>query len=113
MPEQIIGIFIGLLFVFILLLIAAANIKIVPQATVFVIERLGTYYATWETGLHFKVPFFDRIAKKVSIKEQVVDFKPQPVRYGRFLSDNRRQAFHLRCGAPAFRYRKPDRNHPS
>ena len=71
MPEQIIGIFIGLLFVFILLLIAAANIKIVPQATVFVIERLGTYYATWETGLHFKVPFFDRIAKKVSIKEQV------------------------------------------
>lgn len=79
MPEQIIGIFIGLLFVFILLLIAAANIKIVPQATVFVIERLGTYYATWETGLHFKVPFFDRIAKKVSIKEQVVDFKPQPV----------------------------------
>ena len=46
MPEQIIGIFIGLLFVFILLLIAAANIKIVPQATVFVIERLGTYYAT-------------------------------------------------------------------
>ena len=77
--EQIIGILIGLLFVFILLLIAAANIKIVPQATVFVIERLGTYYATWETGLHFKVPFFDRIAKKVSIKEQVVDFKPQPV----------------------------------
>ena len=79
MAEQIIGILIGLLFVFILLLIAAANIKIVPQATVFVIERLGTYYATWETGLHFKVPFFDRIAKKVSIKEQVVDFKPQPV----------------------------------
>ena len=79
MPEQIIGILIGLLFLFILLLIAAANIKIVPQATVFVIERLGTYYATWETGLHFKVPFFDRIAKRVSIKEQVVDFKPQPV----------------------------------
>ncbi len=77
--EQFGGLLIGLLFVFILLLIAAANIKIVPQATVFVIERLGTYYATWETGLHFKAPFFDRIAKKVSIKEQVVDFKPQPV----------------------------------
>lgn len=77
--EQFGGLLIGLLFVFILLLIAAANIKIVPQATVFVIERLGTYYATWETGLHFKVPFFDRIAKRVSIKEQVVDFKPQPV----------------------------------
>ena len=77
--EQFGGLIIGLLFVFILLIIAAANIKIVPQATVYVIERLGTYYATWETGLHFKVPFFDRISKKVSIKEQVVDFKPQPV----------------------------------
>ena len=77
--EQFSGLIIGLLFVFILLIIAAANIKIVPQATVYVIERLGTYYATWETGLHFKVPFFDRISKKVSIKEQVVDFKPQPV----------------------------------
>ena len=76
--EQFGGLIIGLLFVFILLIIAAANIKIVPQATVYVIERLGTYYATWETGLHFKVPFFDRISKKVSIKEQVVDFKPQP-----------------------------------
>ena len=77
--EQFGGLIIGLLFVFILLIIAAANIKIVPQATVYVIERLGTYYATWETGLHFKVPFFDRISKKVSIKEQVVDFNPQPV----------------------------------
>ena len=77
--EQFGGLIIGLLFVFILLIIAAANIKIVPQATVYVIERLGTYYATWETGLHFKVPFFDRISKKVSIKEQVVDSKPQPV----------------------------------
>ena len=77
--EQFGGLIIGLLFVFILLIIAAANIKIVPQAIVYVIERLGTYYATWETGLHFKVPFFDRISKKVSIKEQVVDFKPQPV----------------------------------
>ena len=77
--EQFGGLIIGLLFVFILLIIAAANIKIVPQATVYVIERLGTYYAKWETGLHFKVPFFDRISKKVSIKEQVVDFKPQPV----------------------------------
>lgn len=77
--EQFGGFIIGLLFVLILLIIAAANIKIVPQATVYVIERLGTYYATWETGLHFKVPFFDRISKKVSIKEQVVDFKPQPV----------------------------------
>ena len=79
MPFEFTGLIIGLGLVFIVLLILALNIKIVPQATVFVIERLGTYYATWETGLHFKIPFFDRIAKRVSIKEQVVDFKPQPV----------------------------------
>ena len=79
MPFEFTGLIIGLGLIFIVLLILALNIKIVPQATVFVIERLGTYYATWETGLHFKIPFFDRIAKRVSIKEQVVDFKPQPV----------------------------------
>ena len=79
MPFEFTGLIIGLGLIFIVLLILAPNIKIVPQATVFVIERLGTYYATWETGLHFKIPFFDRIAKRVSIKEQVVDFKPQPV----------------------------------
>ncbi len=73
------GLFIGLVILFLFLLTFAVNIKIVPQATVYVIERLGAYYATWETGLHFKIPFFDRISKRVSIKEQVVDFKPQPV----------------------------------
>ena len=61
------------------IIVIVANIKIVPQATVFVVERLGTYYRTWETGLHFKMPFVTRIAKKVSLKEQVVDFRPQPV----------------------------------
>ncbi len=79
MPFEITGLIVGLILFFIILLVLALNVKIVPQATVYVIERLGTYYATWETGLHFKIPFFDRIAKKVSIKEQVVDFKPQPV----------------------------------
>ena len=79
MPFEFTGLIIGLGLVLIVLIILALNVKIVPQATVFVIERLGTYYATWETGLHFKIPFFDRIAKRVSIKEQVVDFKPQPV----------------------------------
>ncbi|MBQ3530504.1 MAG: SPFH/Band 7/PHB domain protein [Oscillospiraceae bacterium] len=79
MPFEFTGLIIGLGLVLIVLIILALNVKIVPQATVYVIERLGTYYATWETGLHFKIPFFDRIAKKVSIKEQVVDFKPQPV----------------------------------
>ena len=51
----------------------------VPQATEFVIERLGTYYTTWETGLHLKVPLVDRVAKRISLKEQVMDFAPQPV----------------------------------
>ena len=55
------------------------NIKIVPQANAYVVERLGAYRVTWGTGLHFKIPFFDRIAKKVSLKEQVIDFPPQPV----------------------------------
>ncbi len=54
-------------------------IKVVPQAHVFVVERLGSFYAEWETGLHVLVPFIDRIAGKVSLKEKVVDFKPQPV----------------------------------
>jgi len=73
------GLVILLLLVLLILIVLVMNIKIVPQATVFVIERLGAYYTTWETGLHFKIPFFDRISKRVSIKEQVVDFKPQPV----------------------------------
>ena len=63
----------------ILLIILIANIKIVPQASVYVVERLGSYHATWGNGLHFKVPFLYRIARKVSLKEQVVDFAPQPV----------------------------------
>ncbi|MBP1557607.1 MAG: peptidase, partial [Oscillospiraceae bacterium] len=77
--DAIIGIVMLLIIIFVVLAIAASNIKIVPQATVYVVERLGAYHATWDTGLHVKIPFFDRIAKRVSIKEQVVDFKPQPV----------------------------------
>ena len=70
-----------ILFILILAILALvlANIRVVPQSKAFVIERLGTYYSTWQTGLHVKVPFIDRIAKVVSLKEQVVDFKPQPV----------------------------------
>ena len=75
--------FIGLIIigiiVFIVLLVVISNIKIVPQAHAYVIERLGAYYATWDTGLHVKIPFLDKISKKVSLKEQVVDFPPQPV----------------------------------
>ena len=68
----------GLIIVALLALIFA-NIKVVPQSKAYVIERLGTYHNTWQTGLHLKIPFVDRIAKKVSLKEQVVDFRPQPV----------------------------------
>lgn len=71
------------LVIIVLVLIAVAifalNIKIVPQSKAFVIERLGAYQATWQTGLHVKIPIFERVAKIVSLKEQVVDFKPQPV----------------------------------
>lgn len=70
-------VFIALIIVIIAIIIA--NIKIVPQSKAYVVERLGAYYATWDTGLHVKIPFIDRIAKQVSLKEQVVDFPPQPV----------------------------------
>ena len=67
------------ILVFLFILIIITNIKVVPQAHAYVIERLGAYYATWATGLHVKIPFIDKISKKVSLKEQVVDFPPQPV----------------------------------
>ena len=62
-----------------LVVILAANVRIVPQASAYVIERLGGYNTTWSVGLRVKVPFLDRVAKKVNLKEQVVDFPPQPV----------------------------------
>ena len=65
--------------VILVLLIAASCVKIVPQAHAAVIERLGGYLATWGVGIHFKAPFIDRIAKRVLLNEQVVDFPPQPV----------------------------------
>ena len=61
------------------LLVAASCIKIVPQAYAIVLERLGAYKTTWNTGIHFKMPFIERVARKVNLKEQVVDFPPQPV----------------------------------
>ena len=68
-----------LVIVVTILLVLVSCIKIVPQAHAMVIERLGGYLTTWSVGLHFKVPFTDRIAKRVILKEQVVDFPPQPV----------------------------------
>ncbi|MBP3376137.1 MAG: SPFH/Band 7/PHB domain protein [Clostridia bacterium] len=74
-PAVIILIVLGV----IALITIIANIHVVPQAKAYVIERLGGYHATWGTGLHFKIPFIDRIAKKINKMEQVADFPPQPV----------------------------------
>ncbi len=63
----------------ILLIIVISNIHVVPQSKAFVIERLGAYHETWKTGLHVKMPFVDRIAKRINLMEQVADFPPQPV----------------------------------
>jgi len=73
-----IWVILGLLFV-LLILVVFSCIKVVPQAKAFVVERLGAYQETWDTGIHFKMPFIDRVAKRVNMKEQVVDFPPQPV----------------------------------
>lgn len=70
---------IPILLIVIIILLIVTNIRIVPQAHSFVIERLGAYQKTWEVGLHFKVPLIDRVANRVSLKERVVDFPPQPV----------------------------------
>ena len=72
------SIFLVVLVIFAIVIITSW-IKIVPQSEAYVVERLGTYRATFETGLHFLLPMLDRVAKKVNLKEQVVDFKPQPV----------------------------------
>jgi regulator of protease activity HflC (stomatin/prohibitin superfamily) len=71
--------FVVLVLIVIIILLLVSCIKIVPQANAYVIERLGGYQATWGVGLHFKVPIIDRVAKRVRLKEQVVDFAPQPV----------------------------------
>ncbi|MBQ2963730.1 MAG: SPFH/Band 7/PHB domain protein [Clostridia bacterium] len=73
LPYIILGLFI------LAIVIVALNIKIVPQSKAYVLERLGAYQTTWQTGIHFKIPLFERVAKMVSLKEQVVDFPPQPV----------------------------------
>ena len=73
------GPFIIIGIVAVLLVILIANIQIVPQARAYVVERLGAYNATWHTGIHWKIPFIERVAKKVSLMEQVADFQPQAV----------------------------------
>ena len=73
------GIILIVILAALLLLILASCVKIAPQAQAFIVERLGGYQGTWEVGMHFKTPFVDRVAKRVNLKEQVVDFDPQPV----------------------------------
>lgn len=73
------GIIVLLVVIVLVLWILASCIRIVPQAYAVVLERLGAYKATWGTGIHFKVPFIERVARRVNLKEQVVDFPPQPV----------------------------------
>ncbi len=73
------GPILAIIFGIIVVAVLVANVKIVPQAQVYVLERLGAYYTTWEKGIHFKIPIIDKIAKKISLKEQVMDFAPQPV----------------------------------
>ncbi|MCI1964888.1 MAG: SPFH/Band 7/PHB domain protein [Oscillospiraceae bacterium] len=75
MGSYIVGVIVILLIVILLI----TNIKVVPQAHAYVLERLGAFHVTWNTGLHVKVPFIDKVAKRVSLKEQVIDFPPQPV----------------------------------
>ena len=73
------GVIVFVVLTLVIAVVLISNIKIVPQAYAYVMERLGTYAGTWHTGPHFMIPFIDRISKRVSLKEQVLDFPPQPV----------------------------------
>ena len=76
---EYVGIGIVIFLILLAIIVIVSNVKIVPQSRAYVVERLGAYRVTWQTGIHFKIPFFERIARNVSLKEQVVDFPPQPV----------------------------------
>ena len=80
MPITSIFNYIGVIVLVVLVLIlVVSNIHVVQQSRAYVVERLGAYSATWNVGLHLKIPFIERVVKKVSLKEQVADFDPQPV----------------------------------
>lgn len=79
MLEEYVGLIVGVAIGIIVLILILTNIRIVPQAKAYVIERLGAYHTTWQVGLHVKIPIIDRIASVVSLKEDFLDFKPQPV----------------------------------
>ena len=96
------GLIIFMVLLVVVLMVLASCVRIVPQAQALVVERLGAYMGTWSVGVHVMMPFIDRVAKRVILKEQVVDFAPQPVitkdnvtmrdRYGCVLSDHRSEA---------------------
>lgn len=73
------GFIVFIIFIIVVIMVISSTIRIVPQAHAYVVERLGAYQGTWSVGLHVKVPFIDRVARRVNLKEQVVDFPPQPV----------------------------------
>ena len=76
---SIVGTIFGIIIILFVIYVVLSCVRIVPQAQAYVIERLGAYNGTWSVGLHFKIPFIDRVARRVLLKEQVVDFAPQPV----------------------------------
>jgi regulator of protease activity HflC (stomatin/prohibitin superfamily) len=76
---KVLGPLVIVVLIIFVLVVIAKNVRVVPQARAYIIERLGAYSATWGVGLHFKIPFFERVANDVLLKEQVVDFPPQPV----------------------------------
>ena len=112
--DNIISAAMGLIVILIVLIILGSCIKVVPQSRAFVVERLGAFRTVWGVGLHIKVPLFERVAKNVSLKEQVVDFPPQPViiqgqrdhadRHRDLLPDHRPQAVRLWRGEPYVRH---------
>ena len=77
--REIVGLAVGIILVVLVLILIISNIHIVQQSKAYVVERLGAFHAVWGVGFHVKLPFIERIAKKVSLKEQVADFAPQPV----------------------------------
>ena len=79
MLDNIVAFIVPVVVIVLVLAVLAANIRVVQQSRAFVIERLGAFQTVWVVGLHFKIPFIERVAKNVSLKEQVVDFPPQPV----------------------------------
>ena len=105
------------------LLLLTSCIKIVPQAKALVIERLGAYQATWSVGLHFKLPIIERVARRVDLKEQVVDFAPQPLSQRInvtmridtvcILPDYRSEDVLLRSSEPDHGNRESDSDYPS